>query len=393
MKRLITFVVTSWRQILVFSLVTLFVITILWAELGTLVPSFSVPELAARADANSINKLLANPLFLPHKLMQYTLLRLGHTGAFWMRSVSAIWGLVVVLIFFDIIRQWYSRRIAIMGTALLLTSAWFLHMSRLATPEIMYTISIGLLWVGMRLKSVSAPRVRTIFASILILGCCLYVPGLAWIVVPLLIWQRKLIWSEYKMIPKTLALITAIGVIVGAAPLVYGFINDPSLLRAWLFIPSQIEPRVWLSNLWHIPVWFTLRGPELPVYWLGRAPMLDIFSLVMALLGVFVLSYYRLLDRVRAVVAILLLSLILAIFNGWIALAIGLPILFVVISAGVALFLQQWFTVFPYNPLARVFGVTIVAFVVVLACVYNVRAYFIAWPRSPETQQVFIIKP
>lgn len=121
--------------------------------------------------------------------------------------------------------------------------------------------------------------------------------------------------------------------------------------------------------------------------------MLDSFSLVMGILGVFVLWRYRLLDRVRAVFVIILFAMLLTIFSGWPTLLIALPMVFVVISTGIALFLQQWFTVFPRNPLARVTGVMIVSFVVLLACTYNMRHYFIAWPRTPDTKAVFTEKP
>lgn len=385
---------TFWHNYLVYVLVGALIIALLWVQLGSLIPGgyYSQPELLARIDASSLNRLLANPLFLPHKFLQYLLLSAGLNSPFWMRSVSALFGLVIVVVFYDIIRSWYSRRIAYMGSWLLVTSAWFLHLARLGTPTIMFCTSIALLWVGMRLRSVTTPRVRTIFASIIALLTCVYVPGLVWAILPMLWWQRRLIWREFAKIPRALVAVTWLGVGLALAPLVYGLVRTPSLVRSWLYLPQAWEPSVWLSNLWHIPSWMAFRGPDLPVYWLGRVPLFDVFSLVMLLLGAFVLNYYRLLDRVRAIVAIICLSLILAVFNGWIALAIGLPLLFVVISAGVALFLQQWFTVFPRNPLARGFGIAIVSFVVLLAGAYNLRAYFVAWPRNIETRQEFIYR-
>jgi hypothetical protein len=89
------------------------------------------------------------------------------------------------------------------------------------------------------------------------------------------------------------------------------------------------------------------------------------------------------------VAGIIILSLILTVLNGWLAMTIALPMFFVLVSAGLALFLQQWFTVFPRNPLARTVGITVVSFVVVLAGYYNLRHYFVAWPRNPDTRQVF----
>lgn len=388
-KRVSNLVGVYWRQILGYSLVVAFVITVLWWQLGTLVPGLSAPEVLARGSADSIRKIIENPLFLPHKLVQFAFIQLGHPGAFWMRSASALFGVLILVIFFDIIRSWYSQRIALMSTFLLLTSAWFLHFARLGTPQVLFACSIGLLWVGMKLRSHSAPRIRTILASILIVGASLYIPGLAWLIIPLLVWQRKLVAKEFSKIPKVLAAFTMVAIIVGIAPLLYGLLRHPELIRDWLMIPHHLAISGWWSNLWHLPFWLTLRGPQMPVYWLGRVPLLDSFSLVMFVLGIFVLSRYRQLDRVRAIVGIIALALVLAVFAGPVALTIALPLIFIVVAAGVALLLQQWFTIFPRNPLARTVGVLMICFVIGLAGYYNLRSYFVAWPRATPTKQAF----
>lgn len=380
---------TFWRQALFYVAVIVFIVVILWWHLGTLVPGLSLPEEVARMSADSFRKLVNYPLFLPHKIIQYAFLRMGQQGAFWLRTASALWGVVILAVFYDIIRSWYSRRIALMSGALLLTSAWFLHFARLGTPYILYATSIGLLWIGMKLKSVSSPRIRTVLASILILIICLYVPGLPWLILPMLIWQRKTVLQEFKKIPKWITALTVFGVTAALSPLVYGLARHPMLIFDWLLVPAKLNLSVWWTQAWHLPIWLIFRGPEYPVYWLGHMPMLDSLAIVMGVLGIFVLSYYRVLDRVKAVVAIILLALILTILNGWLVLTIALPLVFVVIAAGVALFLQQWFTVFPNNPLARTVGVVLVTFVVVLAGVYNLRSYFVAWPKNAETKQVF----
>lgn len=391
-KRVQSLVGDFWRQILGYALALAVVIGVLWFQLGTLVPGFSLPELAARTDADSIRKLIENPLFLPHKLVQFIFIQTGQTDVFWMRTASVLFAVLILALFFDIIRSWYSQRVALMGTFLLLTSAWFLHFARLGTPQILFAFSIGLLWVGMKLRSHTAPRIRTILASIVIVAVSLYVPGLPWLIIPLLIWQRKLILKEFSKIPRVLAFCTGALIAIGMAPLVYGLIMHPGLIRDWLLIPHSIALGQWWSNAWHMPFWLTLRGPQMPVYWLGRVPLLDSLSLVMFVLGIFVLSYYRDLDRVRAIVAIILFSCILGVFVGPVALTIALPLIFIVITAGIALLLQQWFTIFPRNPLARSVGLLMICFVIGLAGYYNLRSYFVAWPRAIETKQVFRVE-
>lgn len=378
-----------WRQTLGYALVVAAVVGVLWFQLGTLVDGPSAQEIAARASADTWRELIANPLFLPHKIVQFIFILLGKDGIFWMRSASALFGVLILIVFFDIIRGWYSQRVAFLGSFLLLSSAWFLHFARLATPEILFACSIGLLWAGIKLRAHTAPRIRTILATMVIIIGCLYVPGLAWLIIPLLVWQRKLVWKEFSKIPRVLAVFVVIAAIIGLTPLLYGIVMDPILITDWLLIPREFALGQWWSNAWHLPFWLSLRGPKLPVYWLGRTPFLDAFALAMFALGVYVLWHYRRLDRVRAIAVIIILACVLAIFNGPVVLAIALPLIYIVVTAGIALLLQQWFTIFPRNPLARTVGLVMVTLIIALAGYYNLRSYFIAWPRTPETRQVF----
>lgn len=381
----------TWRKLASYTTVGLVVTAALWWRLGSLLPGFSQPEVLARSHASTFSALLNNPIFLPHKVLQYLALRAGLSGPFWMRSASAFFGLAIVILFYNIVRNWYSRRIALMSSFLLLSSAWFLHFARLGTPEVMYATSIGLIWVGIRMRSARAPRIRTLLASFIIILSCMYVPGLVWMVVPLLLWRRKLIFNEVKKIPKKISVPSLMFLLVGLAPLVNGLVKQPSLTRQWLLLPNSIDVGQFWSNLWHLPFWLIWHGPNMPVYWLGNLPLFDIFTLVTLGLGVFVLAHYRNLDRIRVGMLIILVALVGAVLTGWIALTIALPVVFIIISSGIALLLQQWFTVFPRNPLARGIGVAMIGLVVLLSGMYNIRHYFVAWPRNSETKQVFDI--
>ena len=380
-----------WRQAAAYVAIGIVVVGMLWWHLGTLLPGLSRPEVLARSQADSFMKLLDNPLFLPHKVIQYLFIRSGHMGAFWMRTASVLFGLAILLLFYTIVRNWYSRRIALMSSFLLLSSAWFLHFARLGTPQIMYASSLGLIWVGIRMRSSRAPRIRTVLASIIIILSCMYVPGLVWLVVPLLFWQCKLIWNELRKIPKKISFPSLLVMVLGLLPLGFGLAKHPNLIRSWLYLPSHFNlGQIW-SNLWHLPFWLVWHGPNMPVYWLGNLALFDIFSLVVLGLGIFVLAHYHSLDRIRVGALIILIALIGTVLNGWVALTIALPVIFLIISSGVALLLQQWFTVFPRNPLARAVGIAMVGLIVLLSGYYNMRHYFVAWPRNSETKQVFDI--
>ena len=67
--------------------------------------------------------------------------------------------------------------------------------------------------------------------------------------------------------------------------------------------------------------------------------------------------------------------------------------MFLIAAGGVALMLQQWFTVFPYNPFARTVGLVLLLFALGTTSFYSLNQYFVAWPHTPETKQTFQYRP
>jgi hypothetical protein len=378
----------SWRYSGLFIFMGVTVGTLLWFRLGTLTPGFSESELAARASANSLRNILNNPLFLPHKILQYSLLKVGLQGAFAMRLVSTLFAGLILVAFYRILKTLYTMRIATMGTLLFASSGWFLHWARLATPNILYAGVIGLLWLGARLRTQNRRQV-TIFYACLIGLCALYVPGFVWLVGLGLIWQHKAILNEFRRISPLYIAALVGGGVVGIAPLVYALSRHTALVTEWLGLaPGKIVLTTVGRNVLHIPVWLVYRTPEQPTYWLGRLPLLNVFEIVMLVLGAFALLSAIRLDRVKALVAALVLGVVIVGLNGFSS-SIVLAPLYLIIAAGVALMLQQWFAVFPRNPFARSVGVVIISGLVALCCAYQLTSYFIAWPHNTVTKQTF----
>src|SRR6185437_4732236 len=73
----------------------------------------------------------------------------------------------------------------------------------------------------------------------------------------------------------------------------------------------------------------------------------------------------------------------------WLA---GMPIfdLFLLaIVGGMAYGLHFWLRLFPLNPLGRSIGISLLAGLVLLSCLLNIRAYFVAWPQNPAVRQAY----
>jgi hypothetical protein len=66
-----------------------------------------------------------------------------------------------------------------------------------------------------------------------------------------------------------------------------------------------------------------------------------------------------------------------------------LPFVYLIVAAGIGFMLQQWFRVFPRNPIARTLGASLITIAVISSSGYNLTHYFIAWAKAPETQSTF----
>jgi len=205
-----------------------------------------------------------------------------------------------------------------------------------------------------------------------------------------MIWQHKIIIKELKQVPWWFNTCAGLFVIILLAPLGYAVFHDTNQLLAVAGLPSTV-PTInnMIHNFLNIPTGVLLKGPNSPSQWLGRLPYLDIASTAMLVLGVYSLRYHLLLIRAQLLVGCSLLFIILITLGGSVTSLALLPVIYLLIAGGLAFMLQQWFTVFPNNPVARTIATTLVSVLVLLISYYNISHYFIAWPQTPATRQAF----
>lgn len=370
----------------------LVVAALLFFKLGPLTNGLAEAEIASKNSALSLSNILNNPIYAPYKFLQYLLLKFDLQSIWTLRSISALIGGGAIGVFYLILKQWHTKRISILGTLLFATSAWTLHVSRVATPDVMQFMLLGLLATGLWMLHTKRQ------GAVLLLGglvsvACLYVPGLIWFVLPSVIWQRQRIdHLMWEISWQKLGLIILV-LLAGISPLVYGLVSHPELLTAWLGFPAQFpSPDQYLKNVLSVPLHLLISGPSNSLLWLGSAPVLDIFAGILALLGAYNYYLQRTLDRSRMFVAIIAVGTALIALGGLTSLTLIMPFIYLLVASGITLLLQQWFTVFPRNPLAKWAAVTMVSAAVGLTIFYQLSSYFIAWPQAPTTKQTFVHK-
>lgn len=364
---------------------------LLFYKLGSLVPNISPGEAATRLSVSNLESVLMNPLFAPYKLVQLLLVELGFNSVFALRAISASIGLLAILTVYYVLQRWYTTRISIIGTLLFATSGWFLVHARQATPDICYALIVLLLAYGTWMRRTKRAGLA-LFLGALLSVFLVYIPGLIWLVILGVIWQRREISHLVKDAPR-LALLAGVLFLVLLTPLVLANINDTSLIKplAGLSATTDLTPLGFAKNIGEQLTIIFWQGPKLASQGLVGSPLLDPFVIAMALLGCYAYVYQRTLDRSKMLGGGLLAGLLLLGLGGLVSNVILMPLIYIIALAGVALMVQQWFTVFPRNPLARSVGVVVITVAVLLTSFYQLDRYFQAWPASKQTKQLFSI--
>lgn len=381
-----------WRFVTTVGVMIFIVFVLLFSRLDTLVENYSRAELITAESASSLSTILSNPLNAPYKLVVYGITQLNNNPLLATRITSAIFGFLSLLLFYYLIRRIQRKRTAFLVTILLATSAWFLHIARYGTPDIML-IFTGLLCVvcGSLVMERSEQKFVTV-AAICALAISLYVPGTIWLLIAALIVRRdKDIRRILQMLkPYELVLLAVLLLAFVAVPVGMAIVHKPSFVLAMFGIPLHLPTiTTYLHNLAMVPLSLFVYSPLNPALSLGHLPLLDIPTSAFFVLGMYYYFKYRTLDRAKMLALLMVGAGFLIALGGDVTNAVLVPSVYVCVAGGVALLLSQWFTVFPKNPLAQTVGVTLLALVIFGSVFYNLRSYFVAWPHWQPTKAVF----
>jgi hypothetical protein len=362
----------------------------LFWQLGSLVPGYSQTELQTYQAAASLGQIYDNPLNAPFLLVVKALSYVFTDSLITVRLAATLFGLGTLVLFAVILRQWHDTRTAIIGTLLFGVSAWFLHTARLGTPEVLMFGVFVLAACGFWLKETRSWL--AVFVCLVAAAVLLYVPGMVWFIALGIVWQWKAIDRIFKLhlIALPLAVLTMLAAI---APLAWAIYRNHALIKPFLGVPENWPaPLEVARNLLEIPFHFFVRNEANPAVWLGTAPILDIFSLSMFVLGGYLYLRHVRLVRTHLFMAIMLLTVALMAIGSPITFSVIIPFVYMVIAGGVAYLFDRWFMVFPRNPIARSIGWGLISIIIALVCAYHIIHYFVGWPHAAATHEIYTIQ-
>lgn len=362
---------------------------VLLPKLGSLVPTTTLREQPSSLRITELESLRDDPLFLPERVLQAGLVFTNHDKVTYLRLVSVAFAAVALVLMYWLLTRWHTQRVAMLSVIMFGTSSWFLHQARWAEPSVMYLSVIPAMLIGViLLKKKRYDRLWPL--TIFVLALLLYLPGLWALITLFAIFNFAKIRKTFQYLPTPYRIISAFTFLATLAPLAYSFWLRPWQITSWIGIPDTgLDVLAVLRNMYEIPKQLFVSGPSDPLLWLAGTPILDAATVVLAAIGLY--SYQKGIHplRFRALLGLSLISFLLISLGGLVSLSLLIPLIYIFVANGLALLLQQWFTVFPRNPLARSIGIAAVSVVVLAACSYQLTRYYIAWPSAEATYNAF----
>jgi hypothetical protein len=337
---------------------------------------------------SSLSLIASDILFAPHKILNLLVSTAPDFLGMNRLMVSISITLVAVLAFYLVIKEWVTKRIALLSTALFASSSWIIHQARSYEPNAMYLLVIpAVLLAGSMLKIKENDKWLPI--TTLLIMACLFVPGVWIIILPGLLFISKDLFEAWRMSGWKFRLIWLTSAFIPAAILAYG-LTKPGIFNSWIGLSQSFNFNIFLNNIADLPQQLFINGISNPVLWTVGTPILDIASTVFITLGIFqcVKSKSHPVRR-WVLIALLILSVVLIGVMGSIAISLLLPLLYVFVALGMTLLLQQWFHVFPINPVARNAGIILIIIVSFIIGSYHIARYHYVWQLSHGTKQVF----
>lgn len=396
------FFVRYWRGIGIGLVVTGFVLGLLLYKIGDLTGGLGQPEAvlyqAVKSDSISLWSIVQEPLYLPYQLGLYLLQWFTPSyGA--VRGVSALSGLIGLIGTYFIIRTWFTRRLAIMGTVLFLCSSWFLHTARYASFDAVYLALPMVLAAWIWIRSGQYTNAAIIIAA---LGTALglYIPGFLWFVIAAAVWQRKPLLKAIKRTPRKVLIPAGLTGLLTLLPLIWYLINPaginsyPVRLANLMALPTDLSVLgAFGSNIVQLLQTIFISSTGSSLLTVGNLPLLDVATATLFLFGSYALVSQYKLDRAKILGSIIIVAIIMAGLGSSAGLSLLLPFVFIVVCEGLAYLLTEWFVVFPKNPVPRTLGLVLVSMVVTVSCIFQLASYFVAWPSTDAAKGHFVERP
>lgn len=329
---------------------------------------------------------------------------LGGTSILVLRLLPAALGVAAVILTYLFVREWFSRRAALLAAFLLASAPWAVTLTRDVFRAALIPVMIPLtLWLYTRALKTGLIRWYVLTGISFGLGFYTYLsfrvtPFIILAVAAYALWlYRRQLLSQIKPLLITAAVSLAVVLPLAVFAVfhpddVIGGRSSVSFLNEDL---NQGQPaQTLLTTMAQTALMFNFEGDPNYRHNLGGEPMLNFFVGIMFILGVG-LALTRIRDiryfTLLAILGFMLVPMVLTaegIPHGLRAIGV-IPVVYVLAAIGVVELIARWRGVFPRNPAAKAVGLVLLLGLLSFSTISNYHRYFVAYANAPATYEAY----
>ena len=356
-------------------------------------------EMQSAVESSSLNKNFLSEgdiINLPYHALQKVSMHLFGLSLLSIKLPSIIIAVLAGLFIILLLNRWFKNDVAVTSSILTTLSTAFLFLAGNGTPLIMYVFWLALiLWLGSKIVGNDHVNPILVISFFLSVALSAYTPHLLYVALAIAI--AGLLHPHLRFALKQLnfwQLFLCFGVFTLAmTPLILGCVSNPENIQTLIFMPKFSLGTFFTNISMAFAPFFSFSLVYDSVF---LAPLFGLATVSLVIIGALA-SFSKMFTSRNTVVSLLIIyAIIVSGFNGNVAISIIIPIA-VLSAAGLESIIEKWYSLFPENPYAHLFGiipiVTVILMIIGSGLAHFVEGYHYA-PRVSEnfTDDMLTIK-
>lgn len=384
------FFIYRWRYPIGYGL-TIVVLAALLLFAGLFVPGGltnaemnSVALSAATKATHIVDGTIVN---LPYYLLQHVSLSLLGISTLSIKLPSLLLALLAAIGMFLLLRQWFSRNVAVLAAAITITSGQYLIVAQSGTPSIVYIFfSVWLLLTATMITRAKTHVFLWKAAFFILAALSLYTPLslYALVAIALIGVIHPHIRHILKHLNKLKLLAAVLLSLIIISPLILTLVAHPKIGLTLLGIPKGM-PDIGANAGQLFTQYFGFMLPSSSVF---MTPIFSLGAMILIVLGFVDMFRSKYTARSYTIMAWLLFLLPVILTNPQYTTVMFVPLL-LLLAMGLQALIFYWYHLFPRNPYARIAGLIPLVVLVGGLVLSGVERYTYGYHYSPDTATYF----
>ena len=329
-----------------------------------------------------------NIIDLPYHTLQKASLHFFGLSVWSIKLPSIIIAVFAAFFIILLLNRWFKNDVAIVASILTTLSTAFLFLAGNGTPIIMYVFWLALiLWLGSKIVGNEHVHPLLVISFFLSLALSAYTPHLLFIVFAIAI--AGLTHPHLRFGLKQLSfwqLILSFGIFfLALSPLIIGCATKMDNIQQLLFM-QNFSLGNFVQNISNaFAPFFSFSLVYNSIY---LAPLFGLATVVIVIIGVLASIGKMFTSRNTVVSLLVIYAIFVSGLNGNVAISIIIPIA-VMTAAGVESIVEKWYSLFPENPYAHLFGIIPLIIVMGMIIVSSQTHYVFGYHYAPRVVDNF----